>query len=227
MAPKPLTETWTKAQLKFLAPDPGGGEKEVDKALEFDFNPKEYSITRSADWSVPAAKSGVAQAQYNGPKPSSITVELFMDATEEDKGDISTTVDKLLKACNPTQETTSKNKPSAPFVLFQWGKKISFKGYIEQVAVKYTLFRPDGTPVRGSATLTLKEFGEPVKGTNPTSGGEPGTTRHRVLAGDTLPSIAYAEFGRADAWRTIADANPQIHDPMRLRPGTVLIIPPA
>ena len=35
MAPKPLTETWTKAQLKFLAPDPGGGEKEVDKALDY------------------------------------------------------------------------------------------------------------------------------------------------------------------------------------------------
>ena len=39
--------------------------------------------------------------------------------------------------------------------------------------------------------------------------------------------IAYNEFGRADAWRMIANANPSIQDPMRLRPGSVLLIPPA
>jgi len=225
--PKPLEETWTKAVLKFLAPNAGGKETSAGPDLTFDFNPKEYAITRAAEWAAPQAKGGVAQAQYKGPKPSSITVEVFMDETDVDSGDISKTVEKLFKACNPTPESKSKDKPSAPFVLFQWGKQISFKGYLEQVAVKYTLFRSDGTPVRGSATLTIKEFGEPVKGTNPTSGGAPGTTRYRVLAGDTLPSIAYAEFGRADRWRAIADANPSIDDPMRLRPGSILLVPPA
>ena len=214
------------ARFEFLEPKRGGTESKIGPDFAFAFNPKDFSITRAAEWTTKQAKGGVAPAQYTGPKPSQIVVEVFLDETDKDGGDISQSVNRLLLACNPTQDSKSKNKPSAPFVKFVWGK-IIFKGYIEQVAVKYTLFRADGTPVRGSATVTIKELGEPVSGTNPTSGGEPGTTRHRVVAGDSLPSIAYAEFGRADAWRAIANANPSIDDPMQLRPGSVLLIPPA
>lgn len=217
---------FTAAKFEFLEPVKGGTEKKVGKDFEFQFNPKDFSVTRAAEWKADNAKGGVPPAQYAGPKPSSIQVEVFLDATHEANGDISTRVNELLAACNPTQASKSKNKPSAPFVKFVWGK-IIFKGYIEQVAVKYTLFRADGTPVRGSATVTLKELGENPAGTNPTSGGEPGTTRHRVGAGDSLPSIAYAEYGRADAWRKVAAANPWVDDPLRLRPGSVLLIPPA
>ena len=225
--PRELEKTRTPAILRFLEATIGGPEKEVMKELKFGFNPKDYSVTQSADWTVTQAKGGLPTPQYNGPKPTQISVELFMDDTEEEGGDVSKTVETLIKACLPTADTKSKNKPSAPMVKFEWGTRIQFKGYLEQVAVKYTLFRSDGTPVRGTANLTIKQFGEPVKPGNPTSGGEPGTTRHRVLAGDTLPSIAYNEFGRADAWRRIANANPLIDDPMRLRPGSVILIPPA
>ena len=217
---------FTQARFEFLEPVKSGPEKKIGQDFKFDFNPKDFSITRTANWEAKDAKGGVAPAQYGGPKPSEISVEVFLDATSEANGDITPKVDILLKACNPTQQTKSKNKPSAPFVKFVWGK-IIFKGYIETVAVKYTLFRANGTPVRGTATVKIKELGEAPAGTNPTSGGDPGTTRHRVVAGDTLPSIAYNEFGRADAWRVIANANPSIQDPMRLRPGSVLLIPPA
>jgi nucleoid-associated protein YgaU len=93
--------------------------------------------------------------------------------------------------------------------------------------VKYTLFRENGNPVRGTATLTLKELSLAPPGQNPTSGGEPGSRAYSVLAGDTLQSIAYNEFGTAAAWRRIAEANPFIDDPMRVKPGTALVIPPA
>jgi nucleoid-associated protein YgaU len=48
-----------------------------------------------------------------------------------------------------------------------------------------------------------------------------------MVAGDTLASIAYNEYGSAAGWRRIADANPFIDDPMRVKPGTTLVIPPA
>ncbi|HVM10566.1 MAG TPA: LysM peptidoglycan-binding domain-containing protein [Acidimicrobiales bacterium] len=220
-----LETTWTKAVLKFLPPVLGGPEIALHTET-FDFNPKEFSISRSAQWSVPQAKSGVVQAEYNGPNPSQISVEVFLDETDKPNGDISKKVDVFLQATNPALGGLFKNLPSAPFVLFQWGSKISFKGYVESVAVRYSLFRPNGDPVRGTATLTIKEFKAPMLPTNPSSGGEPGTTQHRVKAGDTLPSIAYREYGRASDWRTIADANPFIDDPMRLRPGTNVLIPP-
>jgi nucleoid-associated protein YgaU len=46
-----------------------------------------------------------------------------------------------------------------------------------------------------------------------------------VVAGDSLASIAYAEYGDAGSWRRLAEAN-DIDDPLRVRDGAVLHIPP-
>ncbi len=226
--------SWTPAKLKVVEPSTGGPDKVL---LDYDlpFNPKEFSITRGAKWKAAANKSGALAAEYNGPAPSTVTLEVFLDETTDKPpkggggawGDVSRTVKEFLRFVNPTADSKSKDKPSAPHAHLIWGTAILFEGYIEQVAVKYTLFREDGTPVRGTATLTLKEFTAPEKATNPSSGGEPGSRSHTVVAGDTLASIAYAEYGTAAGWRRIADANNAIDDPMRLRPGTTLLVPPA
>jgi len=44
------------------------------------------------------------------------------------------------------------------------------------------------------------------------------------VAGDTLASVAYEEYRNPTKWRALAEAN-GIDDPMRLRPGAVLIVP--
>ena len=214
----------TKATLVILEPKKGGNQAELDR-IDFKFNPKEWSITRGAEWKSETTKKSTPSPEFKGPKPASTTVEMFLDESEEDSGDISKIVDRLFKCVQPEQNSVSSNKPSAPHVLFQWGE-ITFKGYIEQVAVKYTLFRGTGTTIRGTATLTLKEFPSAPGAQNPTSGGEPGNRRHRVVAGDSLASIAYREYGSAAMWRKIADFNPSIDDPLRIPDGAILLIPP-
>lgn len=225
--------TWTPAKLLFLEPGTGGAEKEV-WSVEFPFNPATFSITRGAKWQQNSNKDGLLPAEYHGPVASSIQVKMFLDETQGDPGskfkedgDISRTVKKILEQVNPEAKSVSKDKPSAPFVRFIWGAAIEFKGYIASAAVEYTLFRENGTPVRGTVTLTLNEFGLAEKAQNPTSGGEPGSRAHRVVAGDTLASIAYDEYGDAGDWRRIANANSSISDPLRLQPGMALVIPPA
>jgi nucleoid-associated protein YgaU len=59
---------------------------------------------------------------------------------------------------------------------------------------------------------------------NPTSGGVGGSREWTVKDGDSLASIAYAEYGDSNAWRPIADVN-RLTQVRRLRPGTVLEIP--
>ncbi len=49
---------------------------------------------------------------------------------------------------------------------------------------------------------------------------------HRVVAGDSLQSLAWREYGNATAWRAIAEAN-GIDDPSRLPAGTELVLPAA
>ena len=112
-----------------------------------------------------------------------------------------------------------------------WGRQtnhLAFQCYIVSCSVKYTMFKEDGVPIRATATLALKEAldSEDRLPTNPTSLGEPGRRLHRVVEGDRLDLIAYREYGEADKWRLIADAN-RLMNLRDLTPGTVLAIPPA
>jgi len=223
--PDPAQTTLTKAKLTILEPKDGGNPAERD-VITFPFNPKDWTLTRSAEWKVETEKNKVAPAEFKGPKPAQITVELFLDASDKDDGDISATVAKLMKCVVPDAQSTQQKKPSAPHVRFEWGTAIAFKGYVETVAVKYTLFRPSGAPVRGTATLTIKEMPDSVGSQNPTSGGVAGNRSHQMVAGDTLASVAYAEYGQPAKWRLLADANPSIDDPMRIAPGTTILVPP-
>jgi hypothetical protein len=217
-------ESVTKASLTLLEPKQGGGGSTIEE-ITFPFNPKEWAITHAAEWKTETTKKGTPPPEFKGPKPASASVEVFLDESDKDGGDISTTVEKLKKLVAPDPSSVSGNRPSAPHVLFKWGKAIQFKGYVDSVAVKYTMFRGEGTPIRGTVTVAMKEFPEPAAKQNPTSGSMPGHRSHRVVAGDSLASIAYAEYGDAGSWRRLAEAN-DIDDPLRVRDGAVLHIPP-
>jgi nucleoid-associated protein YgaU len=92
------------------------------------------------------------------------------------------------------------------------------------VQVKYTLFTAAGVPVRAPCTVALEEIaGDPPK-QNPTSGGLVPRRVHVLIEGETLAGIAYNEYGNASLWRAVAAAN-RIDDPMRLRPGTSVLLP--
>ena len=60
---------------------------------------------------------------------------------------------------------------------------------------------------------------------NPTSGGIAGHRTHILKEGETLDYLAAQEYGSAALWRYIADVN-GIDDPLRLKPGHVLALPP-
>lgn len=223
--PPAARESVLKASLTILEPKAGGAMSELDH-IEFPFNPKEWSITHAAEWKTETTKKGTPPPEFKGPKPAAASVEIFLDESEKEGGDISKTVTRLKTLVSPDPASVTGNKPSAPHILFEWGEAIRFKGYVDSVAVKYTMFRGQGTPIRGTVTVAMKEFPEATAKQNPTSGSTPGHRTHRVVAGDTLASIAYAEYGDPDGWRRLAEAN-GIDDPLRMRDGTLLHVPPA
>jgi nucleoid-associated protein YgaU len=221
-----------KAYIEFLEPaksGPGGAVSVAGQTrVTCKFNPKEYSIQKSADWNRSNTK-GAAQTsvpEFTGSQPRSLSLELFLDATDSPSGDVSADVEALFGCLVPLPSTLSKQKPSPPFVRFGWGDKVLFTAFLKTVNAKYTLFRPDGTPMRASCAVTLEEIPADAAKQNPTSGGLATRGGHTVVAGDSLASIAYREYGTPAYWRALAEAN-GIDDPLRLRPGTRLLVPPA
>lgn len=220
-----------KAYLTFIEPNSEGGVSNGSATvngkdrIDFQFNPKEYSVKKSANWhrnDSPSAKT-TAPAEYRGPGPSSMSLELFLDGTAEN-ADVSGDVETLFACLQPLPQALSNNKPAAPFVRFGWGSKIHFVAYMKSVSAKYTYFKPDGAPLRAVCTVELEEFPTNTGRQNPTSGGISALRTHLMVSGDSLQSVAYREYGDANMWRLLAEEN-QIDDPQRLSTGTQLRIP--
>ncbi|WP_421734267.1 LysM peptidoglycan-binding domain-containing protein [Cellulomonas sp.] len=226
-----------KAMLELHEPSKDGSlDKPGDLigTVDFQFNPKELTLSKSAKWTRPTTKGSkkASPPQYQGPQPSKMTLEMFLDAsvffapgrTQDDY--VVKTVERLFTCCVPTDASHGQKKDSPPWVQLRWGGVTGFMGYIESVQAKYTLFTPAGLPVRAVCTVVLQELAGEPPGTNPTSGGRVPYREHVVVHGDSLAGIAYAEYGDASLWRAVADVN-KVDDPSRLRPGQRLLLPTA
>ncbi len=212
--------------LKSSKAGPGGptSVNGVDK-LEFSFNPKEYTVAKSAEWKRNATKGAKQSSvpEFVGPQPRSLTLEMFFDHSDQAGKDVVKDVETLMSCLVPLPDSGPKALP--PFVQFGWGKQVILTAFVKSVSAKITMFRPNGDPVRAVCSLTLEEVptksGKPQ---NPTSGALYASSSHVVVAGDSLASLAYSEYGDPTLWRAIADAN-RIDDPLRLPPGLRLILP--
>ena len=206
------------------------GEGEPIKCL---FNPKEYSIAKASQWSKKQNATAIPNLQYGGGDSRKLSVDLFFDATDAADGDVRGITEKLFVLLEANKLYKQEKKKRPPIVEFHWGRTWTFPAVIENLSVGYTLFRPDGTPIRASAKLSLTQVEKAVakpssggakKGQNPTTRGTADLRSHTVRDGDSLPSISFASYGDPTLWRTIAEAN-GVDDPLALRRGRVLAVP--
>ncbi len=201
--------------------------KDGEQGLRCLFNPKEYTVSKSANWCRTTARGAAtaSAAEFVGTNPRTLQMDLFFDGWEAGGADVSRQVDALMSWTNPTRQSIQANTPSPPIVFFIWGSITLFDAYVKSVTGRYTMFAGDGTPLRATTSVAFEEVpGEPAR-QNPTSGG-PGRRSRVVAAGESLESIAQEEYGDPTYWRGLAELN-GIADALRLVPGTRLLVPPA
>lgn len=183
------------------------------------FNPGEYHLGKSnqiAEVDTPGLAAPILQ--YVNGKSRTLTMELFFD-TFEAQGDVRNYTNKIYGLLEIKKET---HVP--PLCTFRWGG-FSFKGVIETVDGRFTLFLADGTPARATLSVSFKEAVDINKAVRKTA--TESVDRRKtwiVKRGETLNTIAAAEYGDPGQWRPIARAN-GITDPLSLRPGQRLILP--
>ncbi|MET9850077.1 LysM peptidoglycan-binding domain-containing protein [Streptomyces ossamyceticus] len=201
------------------------------ETFAFDFNPAQLQISRRAQWKVTptAAVRDGSVPEFMGPEPREMTVEIFLDSSAKPGATtVLKKVESLMGCCEVTSKSIAAKQPSPPWVEFQWGafSTARFTAYVSSVDATYSLFGTTGVPIRATCQVRLHEIPTKTKGQNPTSGALTARSVHRVVAGDSLQSLAWREYGNAAAWRAIAEAN-GIDDPTRLATGVVLVLPAA
>ncbi len=218
-----MSATTSLAPATIVNLDQGG-------SIDVMFNPKEYAITKQNSWTPGKNKAtNIPALDFGGGQPQTLTMQLFFD-TYEQKVDVRkqyTDAIWNLMLIDPNLKDPNNKKGRPPFVQFHWGG-LSFVAAITQIKQNFTLFLPNGTPVRATLDVTFQQAKDPKQHPkqNPTSGGVGGERLWTVSEGDTLQWISYSVYGDATQWRRIADAN-RLHRVRELTPGTVLEIPNA
>jgi LysM repeat protein len=186
------------------------------------FNPTDYTLEKSNNFQrTSLAGLGTPVTQFTSGGSESLTMELFFDTyTDKNGEDVRTYTDQV---SNLLKIDADLHAP--PICLFQWGQ-VTFKGVLERVSRRFTMFLADGTPVRATLNVTFMEYktiAEQVA--NPPLQSADRTKRWVVKQGDTLWGIAARVYEDASLWRPIAQRN-GILRPRLLTPGMALVIPP-
>jgi hypothetical protein len=192
---------------------PGGGQP-----IKVLFNPTEYQLNQSnqfAEVSIP----GVAAPplQFGRGNARTLSMQLFFD-TYEQQTDVRVHTRELIKLLEIDPQLHAP-----PVCQFTWGK-LTFIGVLEHANQRFTLFLPNGTPVRATADVSFKEFWDTDKQDGRLQSAN-FAKQHTVQRGDTLSGIAAQYYDDPAIWRPIAVEN-SIDDPLALQPGQLLSIPP-
>jgi nucleoid-associated protein YgaU len=231
-----MAENYAKAYFERL--DARGN---VMARMEVQFNPAELNISKGAqiaEIAIPGIDSPILQ--FIRGTNETLALELFFDSTESGMG----------AGARPVTEWTdqfyalvkmSGREHAPPRCRFGWGeafpglvhqsgevagKRKAFECIVETIQQKFTLFSPEGVPLRARLTVTLREYKtleQQLKALNLQSSDH--TRVHVVQRGQTLPEIANIAYRDPALWRLIAETN-DLFNVRRLEPGTNLQLPP-
>lgn len=208
--------------------------------IEVQFNPTEYSFEKTARFgevSIPGLDSPILQ--FVRGESEKLTLELFFDSTEDGTGEDAASVVPAVDAFYRLVKISGALH-TPPLVRITWSQSFpgavtseseaptpTFDAVVETVGRRYTLFNPEGVPLRCIVALSLREYRtlrEQLTELNLQTSDH--TRIHVVREGETLPQIAYDAYKDPSRWRLIADAN-RIFNPRSIAPGQTLQLPPS
>lgn len=224
------------ARAKLMIQWAGRSEEEISLA----YNPTELSFDKGvqlAEITIPGLDSPLQQ--FVRGQAEKLSLELFFDTTDDGMGAGARSVtEETDKVYALTRIEPSSHAP--PLVRFVWGQAVpgrylpqasgnhrreSFRGLVENVKQRFTLFSPEGVPLRATVTLTIREFVPLHEQLTRANKRSPDKTHAHVLRErETLANVAAESYLRPQQWRPIADEN-GIDDPRRLAPGRLLRVP--
>lgn len=202
-------------------------------------NPDKYSFKYKIESNEDQASGTSASApRFNKIKPEDLSLEFVFDrtgvitdygapGTSDDKtfkdegGGIIDDIDKFKKVV--FDYNGDEHKPN--YLIISWGTLL-FKGTLTEMDITYKLFKPDGTPLRATASAKFKGFVEDNLRVARENNSSPDLTHIRtVKEGDTLPLMTFRIYGDSKYYLEVAKAN-NITNFRKLTVGRKIYFPP-
>jgi nucleoid-associated protein YgaU len=200
------------------------GQDRFEREINALFNPEQIGIQKGANWrEAPALGRDVSPAQFTHGEPAVLSLDLFFD-TYAAGHDVRRHTRPIF-ALTTIEQHGDLHRP--PLCKLRWGRFTldDFEWVLLSLNQRFTLFLPDGTPVRALLSCSFRQWRDAALEARLQNLQSADVVKTRtVRRGDTLSGIAAEVYQDATLWRRIAAAN-RISNPRRLKPGQVLVIP--
>jgi hypothetical protein len=188
------------------------------------YNPKAYALKYEIEYDKKQAKGVSAQElRYVNSKPRNITLEFMLDGTGA-SGQVVEVKDKI-KEFLDTAYTFNGDIHRPPYLKLVWGDLV-MTCVLESADVSYSLFKPNGQPLRAKITAVFAECIDESKRTAEERRSSPDLTHlHVVVAGESLPQLCHRYYRDQRFYLCVAEVN-ELRNFRRLVPGSKLRFPP-
>jgi hypothetical protein len=208
------------------------GKQTSDPPIDVCFNPKEYSLDKALSWESSKAHDDAPVPEFKTPAAMTLTVTLQFDTYEERLSVRDKYVRRLEKLClmkSKAKDDKDVKNHAPPRCMFVWGQ-MTFRGVIQSLGQKYTMFLADGTPVRAEIALKMQQVDDSAQAVDKiaqTITVANQATQYQIQQNDRLDLIASNQLSDASRWTEIADLN-GIDNPFDLTQwvGQTIQIPP-
>lgn len=232
----PLSNPFKLEKLTITAYKDDKRTEKVGDPFKAMFNPESFSEKYSTKLlKKPSLNPASQTVTFGYTPPPVLSLKLLLDGTGSSElgvealanaltGNSLSVADRIKQFLSIASDINGKlHQPN--YLDVTWGK-LSFPCRLQSVDINYTLFNPDGTPLRAELNISLLFDQNAKKGQSIAGLSSPDLTHSRIVKdGDTLPLLSKEIYGTSNHYLWIAQQN-QLDDFRNLNPGQRLFFPP-
>lgn len=189
-------------------------------------NPESIKWNRSIEYNEqhPIDSSATSQ-KYKSTPSDNLSFDIVIDCTGivfSKRTDMATEI----KALEDIVYTYNGEIHRPNFVKIQWGNDIVFYSVLKSFDTTYTLFKPDGTPLRAKISLSFGQYTSPEKRKKEDNETSPDITHLvEVIEGQSLPQLSNKMWNSPYYYTQVAAYN-DLNKFRHLKGGIALVFPP-
>jgi hypothetical protein len=203
-----------------------GFSKVFGKSYNLMINPDTIKWQKNIEYNnQQAPDSSTASQKFKSTPSQKLNFDIVIDCTgvvDSKRTNLATEISALEKIV-----FTYNGQIHRPnFVKVQWGKDLIFKGVLDSFDTSYTLFRPDGSPLRAKISLSFSQYIPPDTANQQNAKKSPDVTHLvEVVEGNSLPQLCEATWNDSNYYIQAAKYN-NLNKFRHLKGGTKLVLPP-
>lgn len=211
--------------------DPGEGISRIDPAFTLPINPESFTKNLRVDLDQRRGHGNDGtDLRFKSTVPEELRLDFMLDGTQTMEGYVedlkSKPVHEQLKKFLDSVYKYEGEIHRPKFLLLIWGSEIRFRCVLSSLDVNYTLFNPNGEPLRARLTATFLNYKAREERLAEERNASPNLTHQRkVKSGDRLDLMTYKIYNDSKYFLQIAKKNNLSHV-RNIRPGIELYFPP-